>query len=219
MSRVFALGLSVLTLGAAAALAQNQRTQAPAQPYTYPPAVYQMQGVPQALNLSQQQINSLNQLSTRIQNSYRDRYGKLSGVPEAERAARLRELNQQYQADWMTGARDVFNQQQLSRYQQLQLQQGGFNSLSNADLQRQLNLTAEQQRRVQDAANWSAQQMRDINSLGATDRDKAMLLYQDYQKQYQQRFNQILTPEQQRTWKGMIGEPYSFQPDFGSPRR
>jgi hypothetical protein len=219
MNRLLVSGISTLAVAAAAALGQNQPVQPVTPQYQYPPAVYQMQGVPQALNLSQQQINSLNQLSGRLQGTYRDRYGKLSSVAEADRNTRLRELNQQYQADWMTGARDIFHPPQLSRYQQLQLQQGGFNSLTNADVQRQLRLTGDQQRRLQDAANWSAQQLRDISSLGATDRDKAMRLYQDYQRQYQDRLNQLLTPEQQRTWNAMIGQPYTFQPNFGSPRR
>ena len=67
--------------------------------------------------------------------------------------------------------------------------------------------------------DFTNQQLQAINRLGATDRDKATQMYRDYQKQYQERFNKFLTPEQQQAWRQMIGDPFTFQPGFQPPPR
>ena len=52
--------------------------------------------------------------------------------------------------------------------------------------------------------------MADINRQAATDPDKAMQAYREYQHLYQQRFQQFLTADQQKAWRDLTGEPYHF---------
>ena len=85
-----------------------------------------MNDVSKSLNLTPDQINNLNQLTNQTQAKYRDQYSKLNGLNTSDRAARVRELNGQYNSAWNKGASGILNKNQLSRYQQLNYQYGGF---------------------------------------------------------------------------------------------
>jgi len=177
-----------------------------------------MEDVSKSLNLTQEQTDKLNKLTEQTQAQYRDQYSKLNTLNEAERAARTQELNRQYYNDWYKGARDILNDTQRNRYQQFNYQYGGFTSLSDPEIQKRLNLTQEQIRDLREQMNWSNQQWQDINRLAATDATKATQMYRDYWTQRQERLNKFLTPEQQKGWREMTGEPYTFRPNFAPPR-
>jgi hypothetical protein len=190
----------------------------PAQTNPYPPALYRMNDVSKSMNLTQDQVANLNKLTDQTQAQYRDNYNKLSTLNDADRAARAQELNRQYYGDWNKGASSIFNDSQMSRYQQLNYQYGGFNTLYDPSVQKQLNLSPDQIRNLNEHTNWSNQQLQEINGIGNTDPTKGTQMYQDYWKQHQERFGKYLNSEQQRTWQQMTGEPYGFQPNF-TPRR
>lgn len=180
----------------------------------YPATIYQMNDIGRSLNLTPGQISGLDQLTLATQKSYRDRLNTVSALPESERGSRLDELNRQYAAEWKRGARDIFNENQFSRYQQLIHQYGGFHSLADPEVQKLLNLSPTQIRDVIEQRNWSTRQLQDIDRVGATDPTRASRMYRDYSKQVAERMNTLLTPTQQRTWAQLTGEPYSFQPTF-----
>jgi hypothetical protein len=208
---VLASGLA-LTSSISAQTAPPRQT--PTQTNLYPPTLYQMNDVSKTLKLNQEQINSLNKVTGQVQTQYRDDYNKLSTLNEAERFERAQELNRKYYSDWNKGARDVFNDTQRTRYQQFNYQYGGFNSFYDPDVQKQLNLTPEQVKDLREHSDWSNKQWEEIHRMGATDPTKGIELYGDYWKQRQERFNKYLTPEQQKAWSGMTGDPYRFQPSF-----
>lgn len=199
-------------------LEPEQPAQPVYRPSPYPTAIYRMNDVSKALNLSLEQITRLNDLTDRTQEHYREKYSDLDTIKEADRWARRQELNQLYANDWAKGARDILNKEQWNRYQQLNYQYGGFNALYDPDVQKRLNLTPEQIKNLRASADWSIQQYDDIMRLGATDRDKAMEWYRDYQKVYDERFNKFLTPEQQKAWRELTGERYNFKPMFTPAR-
>jgi len=186
----------------------------PAATTSYPPALYQMGDVGKSLNLTQDQMTKLNKLTEQTQATYRDDYAKLGTLTDADRFARTQELNRKYYADWNKGARDVFNDTQRTRYQQLGYQYGGFETLYDPDVQKRLNLTADQQKALREQWDWSNQQLADINRTGATDATKGTTMYRDYWKARDERFNKFLTADQRKAWGEMTGDAYTFQPTF-----
>lgn len=210
---------SALGLAAGLALAAHAAAQPnPAQPapttVPYPDPLYRMTDVGKSLNLTPDQVTRLNTVTDQTQSRYRADYAKLATMAEAERAAAARDLNRRYSADWSKSAADIFNDTQRARYQQFNYQYGGFNSLYDPDVQRRLNLTAEQVKNLQDQAAWSNQQWNNIYTTGAADPTKGTQMYRDYWTARQERFNKFLTPDQQRAWREMTGDPYTFQPNF-----
>jgi hypothetical protein len=197
---------------------QPTKITPPVQPNLYPNSLYQMNDVGKSLNLTPNQINNLNKLTNKVQAQYRDNFTKVTSLSDIERPVRLQQLNQQYITDWNKGAQDIFNNDQRIRYQQLNHQYGGFNTLNDADVQKRLNLTPGQLKDLNDHVEWNNQQLQGINRMGATDAAKGTQMYQDYWKERQERFSKFLTPEQQKAWLDMTGEPYTFQPNFVRPQ-
>jgi hypothetical protein len=180
----------------------------------YPTALHQMNDVNKALNLNPEQINRLNKVTEQTQAKHRDSYNKLNTLNDADRFGATQQLHQQYYTDWNMGARDIFTAEQWNRYQQLNYQYGGFNSFYDPDVQKRLNLTAAQLKNVGEYAAWSNQQMQNIHKIGAIDPTQGAQTYSNYQKQYQEHFNKLLTPDQHKTWGDLTGKPYTFQPTF-----
>jgi hypothetical protein len=188
----------------------------PTQTYPYPPSLYQAPDVAKSMRLTAEQVNKLNQITDLAQTRFRTNYDKLT---VEERVRQINELNREYNNDLLRGSRDVFNDDQLSRYRQLNLQYGGFTSLTDPEVEKRLRLSDQQRINMREYMEWSDKQLQDINKVGATDRDKAARLYRDYQKEYQDRFNKLLNRDQQKAWREMTGEPYNFAPAFVAPPR
>jgi len=212
--------LLLTSLVSAGASAPTQAQVKPVQPTTtnlYPTPLYQMNDVSKTLNLNKDQINRLNTLTNKIQGQYSTQYGKLNNLDDATRFTRQQELNQQYYRDWNKGATDILNNDQRLRYQQLNHQYGGFNTLYDPDVQKRLNLTPAQMKNLRDSVNWNNQQLQNIRKTWTSDPTKGAQQYNTYWQERQQRFNTLLTPAQQQTWRELTGEPYTFQPNF-TPR-
>ena len=184
----------------------------------YPNALYQMGDVGKTLNLTPDQVAKLNDVTANTQARYRDDYGKLGTLADAARLARAMELNRSYDADWNKGARDVLDDAQRGRYRQMSYQYGGFDALHDPDVQKQLSLSADQQRDLRAQSDWSSQQVAAFNQMAATDPARATQMYRDYWTARQERLNKFLTPDQQKAWNQMAGDPYTFQPAFAPQR-
>ena len=122
--------------------------------------------------------------------------------------------NQQPNPSLTIGARDNFNSDQLRRHAQFALPYGSFRALESPDVQRQLNLTDQQRQNLGQEFDWIRQQLQDIGQFAATDPTRAEQAFRDYRRDHQQRFNQLLTPDQQRRWQQVTGEPFTVAPPF-----
>ena len=216
---LLALAGSLAFLATAAAQAPTTQPAQPPRPQQgqFPTPLYRMNDVSKSLNLSQNQLSQLNDMTGKVQSQFQRDFQRLNSLPERDQAAQRQQLLQQYGAAWTKSARDIINEQQLNRYNQLNLQYQGFDALLNDPMvQNRLNINADQQKQLRDSATWSQQQLQDINRRAASDRDAATRLYQDYWKDRQSRFNKILNDQQMRTWQQLTGNSYNFQPNFPS---
>ena len=180
----------------------------------FPTPLFQQTDIARSLALTDRQSADLARLNQTLTTRFASDFQGISRLPAADQIARRQELERQFRQDFLTGSRDIFNATQLSRYQQLEYQFGGFSTLNDPVVQRQLGLTVAQIRDLQTSIDWSTGQMREINTLSATDRERAIRLYADYQRAFTDRFTRFLTPEQQRSWSTLVGDRYNFPPMF-----
>jgi hypothetical protein len=210
----FVLGLTcfiVLATGVSAQVTGKVQVQ-PASPY--PPVVYHQNDVSATIKLSPDQINRLNKVTEQIQTQHFDNFNKLNKINEADRFAHAQQLYWQYHRDWNKAAQDIFAPDQWTRYQQLQYQHAGFGTFYEPEVQKRLNLTKAQMKNVDEYARWNDQMQQNINKVGALDPKQAAEMHKSYRQQYQEHFNKLLTPEQQKMWSELTGQPYTFQPTF-----
>jgi hypothetical protein len=210
MRKLCLVGSAFALVFATSAFGQNQ-VQQPQVTVQFPTPIYRMDNVSQNLKLNQEQITKLNELTTKMEGKYRTDFEKINTLPEKERAQRRNELYQRYNTEWMTDARNIFNDNQRTRYSQLYYQYDPYVAFSDAEVQRKLNLSDEQRTMLRSDLDWNNQQMQDIQRQFGTDKAAANKAYTTYIKERTNRLNKFLTPEQQRTWREMTGEPIEFQ--------
>lgn len=192
-------------------------TQVPQQP-AYPPNLYGNEGIVKLLGLNANQSNRLDLITKQTQERYLKEYNALSSLNENERFIRQQELNNRYMSDWYKAAADIYDQRQLARYRQLMYQNAGFSAFYDPEVQARLNLTEAQRNDLRKTVEWSSQQMRNIEKTAAINRQQAQQDFDAYRRDYQDRFNTFLTPDQRRAWTELTGEPYSFTLEFPKTR-
>src|ERR1700683_5250447 len=118
-----ATALLCATLLAASATAQGPAPRPPAQPPAqpgqaqpaaprtnpFPNQIHQMNDVNKSLNLTDKQVEQLNQATNQTQERYRPNYEKLGTLTDTERWAKTQELHRQYNTDWTKAARGVLD--------------------------------------------------------------------------------------------------------------
>jgi hypothetical protein len=180
----------------------------------FPTNLFQVPDVARSLGLTDAQLQRLNAVTRQVQGQFRDQFGRLNTLTDAERAALALQLDRQFTAAWLAAAKDVLDARQLARYEQLQAQFGGFATLTDPAIQRQLNLTDAQRQLLNRDLTWRDQQMRDIMRQAQLDRARGVQMFNDFSRAQQQRLDQLLTAEQMRQWAQLTGEPFQFPPPF-----
>jgi hypothetical protein len=173
-----------------------------------------MNDVSKSVNLTDRQIAQLNTMTQQLQSRFQVQFEKLASLPAQQRADRMLELNREYTNAWINGAREFLNGTQLTRYQQLQVQFGGFGSLTDPVLQKALNFTDAQMTKLRADVTWSDQQLAAIRQQALTDQARALQMFNTFNVAAQERWNQLLSAEQQRAWAQLTGDPFAFPPPF-----
>jgi hypothetical protein len=174
--------------------------------------LFQYQDVRKDLNINDEQFNQLRQSFDVLNSQFMTEFEK---TKEAERATRANALRGRYWGQWNSGVNRILTPEQLKRYRQLDLQYRGWGALMDPELQTQLNLTAEQKRRLDQLYNQSLETYSDIRRMGQTNSEAAAQRYQQWREQQRRAINEFLTDEQRRNWAEMTGDAYRFAPNFG----
>ena len=180
----------------------------------FPTDLFRMNDVSKSVNLTDRQVNQLNTMTQQLQGRFQAQFEKLASLPAQQRADRTLELNREYTNAWINSAREFLNGSQLTRYQQLQFQFGGFASLTDPVLQKALNVSDAQMAKLRADVAWSEQQLGVIRETALTNQARALQMFNTFNAAAQERWNQLLSAEQQRAWAQLTGDPFVFPPPF-----
>jgi hypothetical protein len=171
------------------------------------------QGARTELNLSADQFNQLRQAYDTHYNNYQQDLGRLT---ESERALQDQQMQNAFFTNFGKAASDVLNQQQINRWQQLELQYQGYNAFSAPQIRDPLNLLDTQVQQLNKFGQQYYQALDDINKSAQTDPAAASRRYDALNKLNLENMNSVLTPGQQQLWSQMTGEPFAIPPAFGT---
>jgi hypothetical protein len=180
--------------------------------FNFPTPLFQQPNVGQTLNLNRDQMGRLTDMTQRLQTRFQDDFNRASGATGRDRDTNLQTLQGRFNTEWMRGARGVFNEQQMTRFQQLQLQSQGPAALMNSDVATRLNLSDEQRTRLRDLDTQFQRQMRDFTGPDAARRQDFRTRWETFQRESNSRLNSLLDENQRRTWREMTGERFNFAP-------
>ncbi|MFO0790760.1 MAG: hypothetical protein U0805_14990 [Pirellulales bacterium] len=172
-------------------------------------------GVRQQLNLNDNQFNTLNR-------AYQDAYGTYSqgvnnlnsNLTPQQRAAQMQNLENSFNNSFNRSLDSTITDPQArNRFSQLNRQFMGFNAFNDPALQRQLNLTPQQQTQIRQLASQWRQQIQKATQGTGTGTNNANLSQDQWNtlmSGYYQQLNGLLTPQQQQTWSQLTGQQYNF---------
>jgi hypothetical protein len=174
------------------------------------------QGIRQQLQMNDEQFNQFNR-------NYSDAFSRfnqgITGLDrtlnDAQRTQRMRELSNTFNREFSTSINAQFaNPQQRQRFNQLHLQYQGLGAFSNPMIQQRLNLTSEQNQKLNSLwVDWNSQ-LSAMSDGFRSDATATGQQFSDLRAEFERRLGTILTPQQQQEWREMVGEPFNFPPDI-----
>jgi hypothetical protein len=182
---------------------------------------YSDPSVRQELQLTDAQYNQLNQSYERAWTRYNQERNLIDNklTPE-QRQQREGELRAGFQKEYMPTVDSTFRDQTArQRYNQLYYQYQGYDAFQDPAVQKQLNLTAEQQQQLNQYGTAWNQKFNTWRSEYPNNREAVARQFREARRAENKRIHDTLTPAQRKQWNEMIGKPYEFQSDvyFAGP--
>lgn len=197
-----------------------------------------MLGIPEVqkeLKLTPEQIEQVKTKGPEIRTAIQEIFQEAGGFQA------LRDLGEEDRAKLFAKVQDVqtkavasvLKPEQQKRFHQLELQQAGAQALGRKDVAEALKITDEQKEKLGGIQKEQGEAMRQIfqsvgNPMDMTSDERAAMQkkMQTLQKTLTDKSFAILTVEQSKSWKEMIGEPFKFPargfggrgPGGGAPR-
>jgi hypothetical protein len=158
------------------------------------------------LKLTDEQKTKINEMQSQLRAGRRGQGGGFRDLSREEREKQLaeRRANEQKQLQ------AILNTDQLKRYRQLQLQRQGLLALRDTTVQDELKLTTDQRSKVDGVLTEQTEEMRKIRQSAAGDRAAARTQTEALRKKTEEKLEALLTDDQKKQWKEMLGAPFKF---------
>ena len=175
--------------------------------------------VRQELKLNDDQYNALNRQYEQAWVEYNKNRtvidSSLSLQKQAQREAALRQSFHKQFSPAVEAT--ITDQAARDRYNQLHNQYRGYSAFQDPTLQQELNLTPEQQQKLdQYNADWN-KQVANWRTDYPVKRETVAKQMRDARQAARRNIDGTLTPAQRARWNSLMGQPYEFHPDVYFP--
>jgi Spy/CpxP family protein refolding chaperone len=167
--------------------------------------------VQQELKLSEEQITKTKDAMQTVRATFKDKFAALKDTPQEDRPAKMQEIAKEMNTETEKSLKGILNADQQKRLKQLELQQRGADALTDAEVEKTLNLTAEQKDKIKTIREDSGKEMREIFQNAAGNFQEAMTKIQTLRKETTEKATSVLTDVQKKSWKEMTGAPFEFK--------
>lgn len=172
--------------------------------------------VRRALNLTENQVSRLREAQKQARSLYKNQYGRLTKLNGADKLTGLQELQVNEQEEFFRTAEGILSAEQMRRYRQLDYQYQGPGAFSNPALRKKLQLTDVQTMQLQALQTQSMYAFASLLQDSRGFPGEALARFNVYRRQLAEKTAGVLTPEQQRLWEELTGEPFKFRYSFSS---
>jgi hypothetical protein len=176
--------------------------------------------VQQQLGLADDQVNQLRQANAQLQEQFRPKIAQLGNLNDPKARDRGFEITNAMNDDFMRTAGSILTPEQMTRLQQLQLQQmGPVTAFSIPAVQQSLGFNPQQISRFQELREDFSERLTRLYPELASGDPRALAKLNAFRADFDRRWQGVLTPEQQQAWSGMLGEPFVFAPEASNEVR
>lgn len=208
------LAVAVAALVASPALAQQQGRRQGGFQGAGQLGLLMNKDVQKDLKLTTDQVSKIDTAAKK----QREAFQGLQGLSREERTQKMQALNKETRET----LKSTLKPEQEKRLHQLELQQRGLTALAtpanarnpNArpnPLIKELNITADQQQKIQDIQTANREKMREIFQNAGGNRQEAAKKMAELNKSANDKIMGLLTADQKAKWKEMTGEPFKGQ--------
>ncbi|MBS1714245.1 MAG: hypothetical protein JST30_07895 [Armatimonadetes bacterium] len=180
-----------------------------------PTMLLMREDVQKEIKLTSEQKSKLDEMRQAMQEKMREMFQ--NGGGGGDREAMMAEMQKmRAESDKQTNA--VLTADQQKRLKELWIQREGARSITNADVQKDLNMTDDQKAKVKEimAAQAEAQQgLMEKMRNQEIDRDEMRTIMTKNQETLKEKLNGVLTDEQKAQLKKMEGAPFKFEEGNG----
>lgn len=174
----------------------------------------QQKSVQDELKLSDDQVEKLKQVATKMRESFG---GRTAGGDREEARKKMAEATQAAEKD-MSG---ILSADQSKRLKEIVLQQAGPMALARAEVAKEVGLTDDQQAKVKEISDGFASEMRAQFQAGGAggDREEARNKLATLRKETGDKVLALLKDDQKKAWEKLVGEPFKGElTPFGGNR-
>jgi hypothetical protein len=159
--------------------------------------------VQQELKLSNDQITQLKEAVAKVLEDNKGELAKIRGAGPEERARVMRTIAEQTNKI----VTKVLNEDQVKRLREIDLQERGPMALYDPEMRRSLKITDEQLGKLKELADTSIKQAQKFHD----ERDVKKI--REVVRNAQEKLADILTDEQKKAWREMLGKPFELKHD------
>jgi Spy/CpxP family protein refolding chaperone len=158
------------------------------------------------LKLTDEQKTKVTDLVDRLMDERQGQFQELRDLSQEERDKRFAE----WQASDEKKLGEILNADQLKRYKQLRYQRQGLSAVLQKPVSDQLKITAEQRTKIQAIVDTQREAMRSAFQNAGGDREAMRTKFEEMRKQTDEKIAAVLTDEQKKQWREMVGAPFTF---------
>ncbi len=168
------------------------------------------------LKLTSEQIQKLRQITRSVHEKHQENFLALRKLSGEERRRQETDLIRTIWQEIKKELESVLPPEQARRVVQIRLQRQGLQAFADPDVEKALQLTDEQKEKLRLITQDTAKRIRQLFSPRAQNTfEQAMKKAEQLRRTAVDQAVALLTPEQKKTWHGLVGEP--FQPTSAPP--
>jgi Spy/CpxP family protein refolding chaperone len=181
--------------------------------------------VQKELKLTDDQVKKIDTAIKEIREKHQDDFAKLRDLDQSERFEKMRELQKTVSEEQSKELKTILDEKQMKRLKQIALQQRGPMAFADEEIQKELKLTDDQKDKIKTINDDAMQEMREAGQNAfnpdATDEEKKAAFKklnekrQEINKETMKKIDAVLTDEQKKSWKDMVGEKFEVKFEFG----
>jgi len=167
------------------------------------------ESVQKELKLDSEQVDKIKAAIAKVRQQHEEDFTKLRDLDQEEQRTKRQELTKTVSEELLKSAGGILTPDQVKRLKQIDLQQAGTRAFTRADVEKGLNLTADQKEKIKAISEDAAKEMNELRQAGGGQGNREKMT--ELRNQTNGKIQAVLTDDQKKTWKEMTGEPFQIQ--------
>lgn len=178
--------------------------------------------VQQELRLTEEQIAKIKKVTSslekRMNKAFEDAFKQKLSEKETEK--KLNEMEREIDSETARIIKENLKPDQAMRFRQIERQVTGVKAFSMEDVAKELKLTDAQKDEIKKITETLAKDRRDVlKGTSGAKRKEAYKKVEGMRKEALEKITGLLSAEQKREWKEMVGEPFELKLASPAPRK